>query len=209
MPNEPATKRAKVFVDGQNLFHSAKEAFGYSYPNYDVARLASWVCRTNGWELISTHFYTGIPDPSENPFWSQFWVAKLSAMGRQGVSVFSRPLRYRNETVRLSGGVSHTFLVGQEKGIDVRIAVDIVRAAMMNECDVVVVFSQDQDLSEVADEIRTIARNNGRWLKIACAFPDSPTLKNRRGINKTDWIRINRSTYDSCLDTTDHRPKKG
>jgi hypothetical protein len=33
---EPPVKRAFVFIDGQNLFHAAKEAFGYSYPNYDV-----------------------------------------------------------------------------------------------------------------------------------------------------------------------------
>lgn len=31
-------KRAVVFVDGQNLFHSAKNCFGYTYPNYDRSR---------------------------------------------------------------------------------------------------------------------------------------------------------------------------
>ena len=36
MPSEPPLKRAFVFVDGQNLFHAAKEAFGYSFPNYDA-----------------------------------------------------------------------------------------------------------------------------------------------------------------------------
>ncbi|MDE2823271.1 MAG: hypothetical protein OXK79_07175 [Chloroflexota bacterium] len=33
-------KRAVTFVDGQNLFHSAREAFGYTYPNYNVSALA-------------------------------------------------------------------------------------------------------------------------------------------------------------------------
>ncbi len=37
---EPATKRAVAFIDGQNLFHAAREAFGYTYPNYDVMALA-------------------------------------------------------------------------------------------------------------------------------------------------------------------------
>ena len=64
------------------------------------------------------------------------------------------------------------------------------------------------NLSEVADEIRMIAEGQGRWLKIACAFPSSPTSLNRRGINGTDWIRIDRALYDSCLDTRDYRPKK-
>ena len=52
------------------------------------------------------------------------------------------------------------------------------------------VFSQDQDLSEVAEEIRTIAAEQLRWIRVACAFPSSPTSKNKRGINKTDWIKL-------------------
>lgn len=27
-------------MDGQNLYHAAREAFGYNYPNYDIKALA-------------------------------------------------------------------------------------------------------------------------------------------------------------------------
>jgi len=197
-----------VFIDGQNLFHAAKEAFGYSYPNYDVAALVERLCRQEGWQLDQTHFYTGIPDAADDPFWNHFWMAKLAAMGRQRVRIFSRPLRYRNQTVRLPGGGTHIFLVGQEKGVDIRIALDIVRSVRQNLCDVALVLSQDEDLSEVADEVRALVREQGRWVKIASAFPDSPTRRYRRGVNKTDWIRIDRATYDACLDPADYRPRK-
>ncbi len=70
------------------------------------------------------------------------------------------------------------------------------------------IFSQDQDLSEVAEEIRVIAREQNRWIKVASAFPLSPTTRNRRGIDKTDWIPIDRATYDSCLDRRDYRSAK-
>lgn len=43
---EPTQKRAIVFVDGQNLFHHAKAAFGYTFPNYDVLALAKIVCNS-------------------------------------------------------------------------------------------------------------------------------------------------------------------
>lgn len=46
-----------------------------------------------------------------------------------------------------------------------------------------------------------------RWIKVASAFPFSLTTRNRRGIEKTDWIRIDRGTYDACLDRRDYRPK--
>lgn len=83
----------------------------------------------------------------------------------------------------------------------------MIRMAHRNEYDVAVILSQDQDLSEIAEEIRAIAREQSRWIKLACAFPFSPTTRNRRGIEKTDWIRIDRATYDACLDRRDYRPK--
>jgi uncharacterized LabA/DUF88 family protein len=206
MPPEPTIKRTVVFVDGQNLFHSAREAFGYSYPNYDVSTLAREVCTRQGWHLDQVRFYTGIPDPTDDPFWNHFWLHKLAMLGRQGVVVYSRSLRYRNRRVRLPGGTEHTYLAGEEKGIDVRIALDIVRMAHRGVYDVALVFSQDQDLSEVAEEVRTVAREQDRWLKIGCAYPISPTSRNRRGINKTDWIPIDRALYDTCVDRRDYRP---
>ncbi len=150
-------------------------------------------------------FYTGVPDPADNPFWNGFWQRKLATMGRRGIWLFSRPLRYRNRVVTLSNGTQHSFLSGEEKGIDVRIALDVVRMAHKREFDVALVFSQDQDLSEVADEIRVISQEQERWIKIASAFPTSPTSRNRRGINHTDWLPFDRATYDASLDPRDYR----
>jgi uncharacterized LabA/DUF88 family protein len=203
----PANIRATAFFDGQNLFHSAKSAFGYTFPNFDPLALAKAVCASKGWELADTRFYTGVPDASDNAFWNHFWVAKGAQMGRDGIYVFTRPLRYRNKQIRLPDGTVHTFLDGDEKGIDVRIALDIIRLAHENRYDVALLFCRDQDLSEVAEEIRLIASDRSRWIKIASAYPYSPAVRNVRGIDKTDWIKIERATYDACLDMRDYRPK--
>jgi uncharacterized LabA/DUF88 family protein len=205
VPPEPLRPSAVVFIDGQNLFHAVREGFGYDYPNYDARALAATLCRARGWRLLEARFYTGIPDSRNNPQWHRFWSRKLGVMGRDGVHVFARPLRYRTRTIRLPDGSAHSFLAGEEKGIDVRIALDIVRMAHRRAYDVAIILSQDQDLSEVAEEIRTIAHEQRRWIKVASAFPTSPTAPNRRGIDKTDWIPINRATYDSCLDRRDYR----
>jgi uncharacterized LabA/DUF88 family protein len=207
MPAEPAIKRTIAFFDGQNLFYAAKNAFGYNWPNVDPAALAKTICQAKGWHLLKTCFYTGLPSPQDHPFWNHFWTAKLAQLARVRVQVFSRHLKYRNQTVSLPGGGTTTVLVGSEKGIDVRIALDIVAAARDNTCDVALIFSQDQDLSEVADEVKAISVQQDRWIKLACAFPVSPTYSNTRGINKTDWVRIDRATYDACLDPRDYRPK--
>ncbi len=207
MPTEPALKRAFAFVDGQNLFHNARNAFGYTHPNDDVQKLAQAVCTPRGWRLDRVHFYTGVPSPTDHPSWHAFWSNKLAMMGRRGVVVFSRPLVYRDKTVQVPGFGPHTFLVGEEKGIDVRLALDALDAAHRQEYDVAVIFTQDQNLSELATLIRQVAVFQNRWINIASAYPDSPSAPTRRGVNRTDWCPIDQSTYDACIDPRDYRPK--
>jgi len=97
-------------------------------------------------------------------------------------------------------------IISREKGIDLRMALDIVRLARTRTYDVALLFTQDQDFSEVAREVRSISLEQDRWIKVACAFPVSPTSRNRRGIDGSDWIRIPRDLYDACLDRRDPRP---
>ena len=200
-------QRAICFVDGQNLFRAAKEAFGYTYPNYDPKRLGERICADQGWIAAEVRFYTGVPQPSDDARWHYFWTAKLAQMGRMRVVTFSRRLRYNNVTIKLPGGRQVSTLKGREKGIDIRIALDMVRAAHQGRADVFVVFSQDQDLTEAVDEVRLIARHSGTTIRIASAYPYSAASQNTKGIDKTDWIRIDRKTYDACIDPRDYRPK--
>jgi hypothetical protein len=93
MPLEPAIKRAIAFVDGQNLFYSARSAFGYSFPNYDPVALARTICARQGWELQQVRFYTGVPDTQDDAQKNAFWSAKLLQMSRAGVHVYKRALR--------------------------------------------------------------------------------------------------------------------
>lgn len=129
-------------------------------------------------------------------------------MGHRSIDVYSRSLRFHNRFVLLPNGSLQTLPVAEEKGIDVRVALDAIHLAYRDEYDVALIFSQDQDLSEVADRIRLISQEQGRWIKVASAFPVSPMSHNRRGINQTDWIRIDRALYDRCLDPRDYRQKR-
>jgi uncharacterized LabA/DUF88 family protein len=204
----PHEKRAVAFFDGQNLFYAAKYAFGYSFPNYDVGALAEKVATANGWRLAETRFYTGIPDAGADPIRHAFWAAKTASMGRQGIFAFTRPLRSRTIQTPNPVGPARTGVAWVEKGIDVRIAIDVISLAFKRVFDVAIVFSQDQDLSEVANEIRAIAAAQGRWIKIVSAYPVGTDYTNTRGINGTDWFKMDKPFYDSCIDPTDYRPRR-
>ena len=89
-------------------------------------------------------------------------------------------------------------MVGREKGIDVRIAIDSIRLAHKREYDVALFISEDANLSEAVKEIKLIGSEQGRYITIASAFPQLVEL--RRGIPLTVPIPIDLRTYHTCID---------
>jgi uncharacterized LabA/DUF88 family protein len=207
-PAEPAKKYAMAFVDGQNLFRHAKDAFGHYHPNYDPIKLHKAVCEKNGWIPTLVNFYTGVPDEAHSLMWARYWSNRVLALKRAGVNVTTRKIRYRTEFITLPDGVEHEYEVAQEKGIDVRIALDLVRRARTKEFNVAVLYTQDQDLAEVVQEVKLIAAEQNRWILVACAFPAGPLASTLRGINGAHWFEMEKDFYDACLDPRDFRPRR-
>ncbi len=188
------SNRAVVLIDGQNLFHSARRVFGYATPNFDPAKLAQAICHQNGSQLVQARFYTGVPSQGKEPDLFSFWEAKAKAMRADGVYVYTRTIRY-------SGARP------QEKGIDIRIALDAVLLALDNVCDLIIIVSTDQDFTELKPAILRISEEQHRGIEMKCAFPYG-TQNNRRGIDGMDWIRVDKKTYDACIDYRDYRPRR-
>ncbi len=137
--------------------------------------------------------------------WYGYWERRFLGMRRIGIEVIARPLRYNIESLSMPGGRTREIVTAQEKGIDLRIGLDVVRMARLGQLDVAIIFSQDQDLAEVAEEVREISYSEARWLKVVSAFPVGPAVPRARGINKTDWFRMDQAFYDACLDPLDYR----
>lgn len=204
-PNEPDVKRATVFIDGQNLLYSLRHAFGVRYPNYDPRKLAEEFCKKNGYELHAVRFYTGTETEQSNKFWYDFWKKKIDTMKQEGVITYTRPLQYRRVPDR--DDPSKQVMVPMEKGVDIRIALDIVQELQMRESNVMVVFSQDSDFCELSSEIRNIARKQGRWIKFVSAYPKGKDDIYSRGINGSDWAPFDAEFYRNCIDRRDYRPQ--
>jgi uncharacterized LabA/DUF88 family protein len=196
---------AMAFVDGQNLFQHAKVAFGHHHPNYDPVRLHQAVCRSQGWAPSLVRFYTGVPDAARDPKWHGYWARRALALKHAGVTVTTRRLQYRYRDAYNEYGDLEQIEIAQEKGVDIRIALDIVRLARTKQYDVAVIYSQDQDINEVVEEVWDIAKEQERRVILASAFPAGPNATFQRGINKTQWIKIDQEMYDSCLDHRDYR----
>jgi uncharacterized LabA/DUF88 family protein len=194
---EPEIKRTIAFVDGQNLYHCAKQAGFCRVPDYDPHALASEICRRQGWDLQEVRFYTGIPDGKREQALFDAWQSKLDRMETKGVVTVTRPLRYD------SSGKA------REKGIDIRIALDIVRLGRLGKFDVGLIFSQDQDLIEAVHELREIAKEQTRWVKLASAYVQHGDAKyTTRGIYDTQWLPIDQTLYESTREAARFYSKK-
>lgn len=200
--------RAMGFFDAQNLFRHAKDAFGHIHPNFDPIKLHAAVCAAHNWTPNLVRFYTGVPELARNAMWTGYWNNRVMALKRARVNVTTRKLRYHDTTVTNDDGTTQIVTSVQEKGVDVRLALDIVKYARLNNYGAAVIYSQDQDLCEVVEEVREISREQNRVIHLCCAFPESPTATSRRGIDKTQWFRMDQAFYDACLDPHDYRPPK-
>ena len=194
--------RTIVFIDGQNLYHLAKEAFGcgdtgpvlYSYPSYDVERLSkSLVNATPGRVLTQIRFYTGVPDPDmgdDEERWHTFWTNKLRYMRNQGIYVYKGRLNSSR----------------QEKGVDVSLAIDLIDLTYQNKYDLAIIVSQDWDFGPAIRLAKIIAAEQNRCIQFESRFPYAPGRGiSERGIPGTTWLKIEQSLYDLCIDPNDYR----
>jgi len=201
-PERPSPCRVHAFFDGQSLFHAAQRAFGYTFPNYDPLRLAEVVVGlTPDRQLLQVHHYTGIPSRHRNPKWHRFWSAKVRAMTTSGVRVVTRPLRHVGESVRLSNGTLRVVPMAREKGIDLRLGLDLLRLARQGAFDCALIFSQDGDLAEAVQEVDSLRRELSRWLVVDCAFPDAPGAW---GIGGARPVRFDKRLYDGAIDPVNY-----
>lgn len=188
-----SVQRAVAFIDGQNLYRAVKTAFGYDLPNYDVRKLSQAICDSRGWWLVGVNFYTGIPSVDDDREKFQFWMEKKRRMENSGVNVVMRNL------VPGKLNPDGSWRGQKEKGIDARLSIDAVKFFSSNTfVDVVLIFSQDQDLGEAANEIVEIAQKSGRKVEVASVFPINKEYN--FGIRGTLQISFDQDLYDCCRD---------
>jgi len=93
-----------------------------------------------------------------------------------------------------------------EKGIDVRIAVDMLRFFREGQYDVGVIFSRGKDLAEVVDEIKRLAESAKSSVTLASVFPSKTGTGS--GVPNCLQIPLIQTDYDACRDLKDYFPKR-
>jgi uncharacterized LabA/DUF88 family protein len=135
------TARTILFIDYQNMYRSARDAFGWQsesgmYGNFRPYSLGRQVTGESDRVLTQVRCYTGIHTARGHPKLYAMMQRRMSAWVAQAptcVQVFPRSLRYGRAGP-------------QEKGVDVELAIDFVSLALDDAFDVGVLASGDTDL---------------------------------------------------------------
>jgi NYN domain len=140
-------RRVVVFVDYQNLYMLARRRFcpagapawhGQLDPGALGELLVARSMPGSARVLTGVRVYRGMPSPDHDPKAYGAWRRQVESWGADPrVTVVARPLRYPRSYPRVRP---------QEKGVDVRLAVDFVAMAIQGAYDVGVLVSQDSDL---------------------------------------------------------------
>jgi uncharacterized LabA/DUF88 family protein len=144
-----------IFFDFQNVHLVGRDSFNRNgrllecVP--DPVRLAESMAsrRNRKTELRSIRVYRGRPNPEYQPYLATLNDAQADKWSRdERVQVTQRQLNYCDWPQRRP----------QEKGIDVAIAVDLMRSAFQKEYDVLILFSSDTDLLPAVEAVADMRR---------------------------------------------------
>lgn len=203
-----------VFIDGQNVTIGARYAFGGT-GNMHPLLLGRALAGND--RLVEIRYASGIPDPDVSPDRAAADQRRHDLMRRTDVMVLERMLRYRWEwdiqdrdlpnprkhpdEVRQARVKSRNR--GQEKGIDVWLALDALVMCTRADIDRVIIASADTDLDMVPHHMKMIPGQENTQVFSAKVLPDDRDLRPSRGFD--DTVAIDRSMFETAKDDFDYR----
>lgn len=137
-------ERIAILVDGSNMYHYAKELHLTRLLEFDYKSFAEFLA--HGRKVVNATYYVGKMREKVGDLRSR----QLMAAQQKLVS------RLRNYGWEISYGHMLVDDGGQrEKGVDVQIAVDLVKGAYKNLFDTAILISSDTDLIPAIREVRS------------------------------------------------------
>lgn len=132
-------KRTLLIIDGNNFYNRKKELDlrQHKLTEFNYFKLAEWIAE--GDEVILRNYYIGVVKAQKNDVHGQ----KLRIKQQQ---LFSH-LESERQSFNVIRGMLMSGAGGyREKGVDVRMAVDIVVGALEDTYDSLIIISSDTDL---------------------------------------------------------------
>lgn len=206
-----AVTRIAVFIDYQNVYMRARRSFGhssldrYSFGQVHPRRLgllleARGRSSDPARELIEVRVYRGEPHSEHDRAAHSACQRQVGRWAKQArVVPRVRPLRYRATAWDRDGRVTAWDV--QEKGIDVLLAVDMVKGALRDNYDVAVLVSADTDLLPAVEAVL----DDGKRVEVVSWRPDKGRGSRLELPRRNIWCHwLDRVDFDRVRDDTDY-----
>lgn len=146
-------KRAFVFIDGNNFYFRLKGLVAqivgkFSLLDFDYRGFAEWLARPD--QLVAIRYYIGALKRQRNNEKSEkMYADQQKLIGK---------LQQQRIAVTLGQLIQHPDKSFHEKGVDVRIAVEMIRFARNDAYDIAYLLSSDTDLVAAVEEVRSFRK---------------------------------------------------
>ena len=137
-------KRVMIFIDGSNFYHALKAKIGSAH--VDFAHLVTKLVGPDR-ELARVYYYNAPVNAQEVPEQHRRQQAFFGALKR--IPYFEVKL---GRLVRRASGM-------QEKGVDVRLATDMVAMGLRDRYDVAVLVSGDGDFADAVQVVKDAGKH--------------------------------------------------
>lgn len=146
-------KKAFVFIDGNNFYFKLKELTSrldskFSLLNFNFKAFSEWLVKPN--ELREIRYYLGVISRRKNDNKSEELYANQQRLFRK--------LQKQNIIITLSQLIRHPDKTYHEKGVDVRLAVEMIRFAREDKYDQAYLVSSDTDLVAAVEEAQRFGK---------------------------------------------------
>jgi uncharacterized LabA/DUF88 family protein len=139
-------ERIAIYIDGSNFYQRIREAGVPRGSKFDYSALAHFLSR--GRQLVSKRYYVGIVRNHDHTAKSQQLVDQqqrfLANLEAEGYAIERGRIVYDHKI--------------REKGVDVKIAVDLIVGATADEYDTAVVASSDTDLIPAIKHVISVGK---------------------------------------------------
>ncbi len=147
--NKSIKQRVAVFIDGSNLYHKLKDLNLKNSTYFQYGKLAQFLVRND--ILVTKRYYIGVVRAKGGD-------EKAKQLQRNQMKLFNHLGSKQEGFVVERGYLMKSDGVFHEKGVDVKIAVDLLVGAYEDTYDRVVLISSDTDLIPVIEKVKSLGK---------------------------------------------------
>jgi len=139
-----------VYVDGSNLYHKLRNLDISNTTYFDYGGLAKWLARNR--KIVSKRYYIGVIRAKESD-------KKGQVLRKSQIKLFNHLSSKKQGFIIKRGYLMKNEGVYHEKGVDVKIAVDMLVGAYENMYDTAILISSDTDLVPAIQKVRQLGKD--------------------------------------------------